>query len=501
MIRSIMLTTCLLLLHSVSTGQDSGATQSPKLALDRSTVAVLSVDLSKISSEELENWVRKQHLERLSDKDITTLFSHATQQLDALRSSGTEHLDFSWRTSDLIDGIPLVQAPTQDPKVFDQVLSKCWEFFLRNGEHDMKASSGWATFGQKADVALVTADAFQGTSRFDAALAHRLLDHQLIINLPAESREDLIALWPQELVAGSLPIKLSPQQLVRDVEAIDLQWSMPPKSEVRVALTASSEAAADRLAEQTQTLLDLGEQWKSAFRVNVDNGSVVIEPTGNPDSPAFAILLAEISKEVSRQRQQTQRLQTMSKMKQIGLALHQYHDANSHFPLPAIKNADGKELLSWRVAIAPFLEQRAMYNAIDKQQAWDSKVNEIFTQTIIPNYETPGVAGAMTAIRLPSIKGSMWDGTHENPQFRDITDGTSNTIAAAIAPVDQAVPWTKPEVWQLDENDLMGSFFGDRDEVIVISFDGSAITLRKAHMSNERLRGLLTIAGGELSDW
>ncbi len=408
---------------------------------------------------------------------------------------------FPAHTNSLLDGIPLVQGPTEEAKKYDQVLSKCWSFFLGNQKAAMRASSGWAAFGQMADVENVMADGAQISSRFAAALDARQLDHQLIISLPQESREDLIELWPNSLPARSLPIQISPQQLARDIKTIDLQWSLPPRSELKLALTASSEGAANRLAGQATTLIDSDQQWKSAFRVRTEKKSVNIESTGNPESPAFAIVLAEISNEVTQHRQQALRLQTMNRMKQIGLGLHNYHSAYGHFPLPATKNTDGRELLSWRVATAPFMGEQPIYQAIDRTQAWDSAANQKFTQTDVSGFHTPGVLGGKTAIRLPSITGSLWDGTHEKPQLREIADGTSNTIAVAIAPVDQAVPWTKPEVWQLDESDLIGSFFGDRDEVIVLSFDGAVHVITKAEMTNDRLRGLLTIAGREISDW
>ena len=46
----------------------------------------------------------------------------------------------------------------------------------------------------------------------------------------------------------------------------------------------------------------------------------------------------------------------MNNLKQIGLAMHNYLSAKGTFPARAIRDKDGKPLLSWRVAILPYLE-------------------------------------------------------------------------------------------------------------------------------------------------
>ena len=54
---------------------------------------------------------------------------------------------------------------------------------------------------------------------------------------------------------------------------------------------------------------------------------------------------------------------------------------------------------------------------------------------------------AVLSARLASI-----DGTQKGHGFRNITDGTSNTIMLVEADADQAVEWTKPDDWQYDAN-------------------------------------------------
>jgi hypothetical protein len=67
--------------------------------------------------------------------------------------------------------------------------------------------------------------------------------------------------------------------------------------------------------------------------------------------------------------------QTINNLKQIALALHSFHDVNQRLPAAAICDVDDKPLLSWRVAILPFIEQEQLYEEFKLAEAWDSPHN------------------------------------------------------------------------------------------------------------------------------
>ncbi|APZ94979.1 DUF1559 domain-containing protein [Fuerstiella marisgermanici] len=64
------------------------------------------------------------------------------------------------------------------------------------------------------------------------------------------------------------------------------------------------------------------------------------------------------------------RLQCKNNLKQIGLALHNYHDVYEAFPPAFTVNSDGHPLHSWRTLILPFMEQQALYDSIDLSKPW-----------------------------------------------------------------------------------------------------------------------------------
>ena len=56
--------------------------------------------------------------------------------------------------------------------------------------------------------------------------------------------------------------------------------------------------------------------------------------------------------------------------------MHNYREAHGRFPAPAIQGKDGKPLLSWRVAILPYLEEDGLYQSFKLDEPWDSPHNK-----------------------------------------------------------------------------------------------------------------------------
>ncbi len=123
--------------------------------------------------------------------------------------------------------------------------------------------------------------------------------------------------------------------------------------------------------------------------------------------------------------------QSKNNMKQIMLALHNYHDVYRSLPPAYVADADGNPLYSWRVLILPFLEQDPLYNAFDKTKAWDDPLNISLSKTMLPVLQSPNDRTLLPegcsyfALQAPK---SVFNGT-EKVGFQNILDGTSNTIA------------------------------------------------------------------------
>ncbi|MEL7496950.1 MAG: DUF1559 domain-containing protein [Planctomycetota bacterium] len=180
--------------------------------------------------------------------------------------------------------------------------------------------------------------------------------------------------------------------------------------------------------------------------------------------------------------------------RQIALGILNYESAYRKLPAHTIRDENGKPLFSGRVAFLPFVEQNALYQSLKMDEPWDSKHNSEFTKMQVMVFEDVGGTGMM---RFPVFPGSMWD-QEEGLQFRDILDGTSNTILAIQAPPEKTVSWADPTPWKISPTNPMRDVFGDRDEVWVVMLDGSTQRLKKSEMTNEKLKAMLTYAGGEV---
>ncbi len=132
---------------------------------------------------------------------------------------------------------------------------------------------------------------------------------------------------------------------------------------------------------------------------------------------------------ITAARQNARQMQSMNNLKQIGLAMHVYHDKYKRFPPAASYDASGKPLLSWRVHILPFLDNQALYNQFKLDEPWDSEHNRKLAETIPAAYLDPaaGLKPGLTTYLVPTGEGTVFGGK-ESLRLQDIRDGSSNTI-------------------------------------------------------------------------
>jgi hypothetical protein len=149
---------------------------------------------------------------------------------------------------------------------------------------------------------------------------------------------------------------------------------------------------------------------------------------------------------VQKVREAAARTQVANNLKQIALAMHNYHDTYGRFPPQATYDKNGKALVSWRVMILPFIEENNLYNRFHHDERWDSEHNKKLLAQMPKVYASPQdeqtIQEHVTHYQGFVGKGAFFEGK-QGLRITDFTDGTSNTIM--IAEASKAVPWTKPE--------------------------------------------------------
>jgi Protein of unknown function (DUF1559) len=79
-------------------------------------------------------------------------------------------------------------------------------------------------------------------------------------------------------------------------------------------------------------------------------------------------------------------------LQQIGLAVHNFHDTFGAMPANAIRDKAGKPLLSWRVALLPYLDEHNLYKEFRLDEPWDSKHNKALLAKM-PKVYAPTITG------------------------------------------------------------------------------------------------------------
>jgi hypothetical protein len=152
---------------------------------------------------------------------------------------------------------------------------------------------------------------------------------------------------------------------------------------------------------------------------------------------------------VKYMREQLPRDEAQNDLKQVLLGVHNYHDVYNLLLVHgtgakgvALKGPDEKPLLSWRVALLPFLEQGNLYGQFKWDEPWDSEHNKKLIEKMPKIYAPVGKAGKPGYTHLQMIIGpsAMRPGVYN---IGTIPDGTSNTIAVVEAA--EPVIWTKPD--------------------------------------------------------
>jgi len=186
----------------------------------------------------------------------------------------------------------------------------------------------------------------------------------------------------------------------------------------------------------------------------------------------IAILIALLLPAVQQAREAARRTQCKNNLKQLGLAMHNYHDVHNKFPVGAYNCCWG----TWQVAILPYIEQTAYFELYENSGGNDSTGprygaspntqvttqrfaalscpsdfdNRPFSNITCHNY---AVNYGNTSYAQGTVNGVTFGGAPFSRLncfgFRDAIDGTSTTLLMA-------------EVLQGIGNDLRGfGWWGD----------------------------------------
>jgi len=162
------------------------------------------------------------------------------------------------------------------------------------------------------------------------------------------------------------------------------------------------------------------------------------------------ILVALLLPAVQAAREAARRVNCQNNLKQIALAMHNYHDVYKAFPPAYTVDANGKPLHSWRTVLLPYLEASTLYSEIDLNEPWDSPRN-LAAGSRMPNLfhcASDPSTGPYTNYLAIVGDGTVLDGA-VGRNMASITDGTSNTLLIVEAS-GSGVNWMEPRDMDLN---------------------------------------------------
>ena len=247
--------------------------------------------------------------------------------------------------------------------------------------------------------------------------------------------------------------------------------------------------------QEVKLVFDALAPQRSGRRVSMSAGKLTEE------LPRIAKL---ISPQLDSMRTRAQVAQLKNRLRQHALGMLNYESAYGHFPPQASVDDDGKPLLSWRVHILPFLQENELYAQFKLDEPWDSpnnfklveKMPRIYWNPNSDNFEID--ESGKTVFQVAAGKDQLFD-VGETSKFKDLSDGSSNTLMVVAMPEGSAVPWTKPTDWQVNVTNPLKPFLdADATSIPCVACDGAVYELEIG--SNElEIEKFITPAGGEIN--
>lgn len=313
--------------------------------------------------------------------------------------------------------------------------------------------------------------------------------------------EEMIPTLPKELGGG--PVTVLTRGMTWSVIGVELE----PKAALHVSVKARDAASALALKTLTTSVFALlGKTYATIPGLAESLGRVDLNVAGDRltsdlDLDKFAALARIPLTEI---RAAATKSQCVNNLKQIMLAMHNYLDADPSKAFPPAYRADkaGKPLLSWRVLILPHVEQNDLYKEFHLDEAWDSPHNKALISRMPAVYRCPSQSDEntrnhKTTYVVPRGNSTMFPGA-TGLKLKEITDGTSNTIAVVDVGDDRAVIWTAPDDWEVEATLKPETVLNHHQTGSPAGFADGSVHFHKANIKPDVLGKFLTPRGGEV---
>jgi prepilin-type processing-associated H-X9-DG protein len=198
------------------------------------------------------------------------------------------------------------------------------------------------------------------------------------------------------------------------------------------------------------------------------------------------------------------RIQSHDNLKQIGLGIGNYHDLHHALPAGVVFDDRGRPLHGWQTSILPFIEQKELYDRIDRSLPWNAPENKAAFSQHVPAYAHPGLEPQVDdrGYALSGYAGNAYVLGGSRPwKLEEITDGMSKTIVCGEA-ATRPRPWGDPVNWRdpaLGLGCTPDSFGGPSEFGTNVVFADGHVTYLSNEIDRAVFQALCTPAAGDAS--
>jgi prepilin-type processing-associated H-X9-DG protein len=299
------------------------------------------------------------------------------------------------------------------------------------------------------------------------------------------------------------------EAVTRGVSWASVAMTTAPSPTLRLVVQAKDAGSAQALGKVARDALGL---LVGAARSNPDTAELAdalarMKPEAGGDRVTLEADLektaALVFVPVRQLRESARRTRCVKNLLQIGLAMHNHlFSHNNVFPAAFVADKDGKPLLSWRVMILPFLDQKELFDQFHLDEPWDgphnkpliAKMPKVFA---CPNGNKALAAEGKTTYLTPRGPGTIFPGA-VGVKIQDVTDGTSNTLMVVEAADSSAVIWTKPDDWEVGPASKIQDLVGHHPRGTNFGFADGSVRFLMGTVTPKLLQALLTRKGDEV---
>jgi hypothetical protein len=355
-----------------------------------------------------------------------------------------------------------------------------------------------------------------------------------VLRLAAQKHLITVGLNPASVVkqieSTNLPAQAEPFLPLLKTQLATLTLDQGEETKLDVRLTYSNADAAKDAEKAIQAAVALGRQLASKFlktmeqvekedksntfmwgrlvkmlepalkTVQVRQHATEVQVTAHLKADLAALNSAVVGLTL-KSRESAQRVRSANNMRQLAIAMHNYHDTHGRFPPAVVYSQDGKPLYSWRILLLPYVEQEKLYKEFNLEEPWDSEHNKTLLAKMPEIYAPTGTKTKEPFTTFYQVfygPGAAFEGKEGKRIPHDFQDGTSNTILFAEA--GEPVPWTKPvDLPYAADKPLpkLGGLLPDLPSLNVAMADGSVRSVNRT-VSEKTLRAAITPNGGEI---